>query len=120
MPMIFKGPKTTINKTEANHFAMAVQPVGNRSARTLPNGTQLVKIHGGRCRLFYKMDQSQTPGYDNIEQHPKIRMEIYYMQVKRHLILIPFIPNANTLHDRFGLPATLISDNGNNSTAITS
>ena len=33
------------------------------------------------------------------------------MQVKHHLILILFIPNTNTSHNKFGLPAILISDN---------
>ena len=39
-------------------------------------------------------------------------MKIYYIQVKHHLILILFIPNIDTLHNRYGLLATLISDNG--------
>ena len=39
-------------------------------------------------------------------------MEIHHMQVKHHLPSNLIYINTNTSHDRFGLPATLISDNG--------
>ena len=39
-------------------------------------------------------------------------MEINHMQVKHHPIMILFSSNTNMSHDRFGLPAILISDNG--------
>ena len=112
MPMIHQSPVLVLNKIDANPIALVVRLVGDRLIRALPYNAQPIKVCGGHSRLFYKMGRNRTLNYNNIKQWPKIHLEVHHMQVTRNSILISFEPNTNTSYIRFGLLATLISDNG--------
>ena len=81
MPIIHGNPTITFSKAETNLVTLAIQLMEDRSVKTFFHNVGSVKIYGGRYRLLYKEYQGITPHYNNIKQHPKIRVEIHHMQV---------------------------------------
>ena len=60
---------------------MAIRPMGTRYHGPLPDGNETAEVSGSWHRLLHQVDRSRSSSHYHKEEHLKLCMEEYHLQV---------------------------------------